>query len=376
MAKPRTQRGLILIIVLWFIAIVTVIIAVLASETRLSAKIVFHNKENLKAWAKTLEAFNIAQMELMMSRMPSSPTDKERQQWALEQKNWLYRFDGRPLNTAYPLPEGVTVRIYDHAGKINLRNINYQQMELLLIHRLGSSNEAQDKIRDLLDAWQDWIDNDDLKRLNGAEEKEYEDKDYKPRNDKLETVNELLLIRGFDEVFEDLDLEAAFTVHGGAVQINPNLASKETFLLIPSLDEDSMTEILTRRRDTYFRNNTASEYEEFLDVESFNEVRPWLNQSVSPFYTIVIETQMVDSAAAKTNNASLENMSDTAINAKTDDTAPTTQKVALNNKRAFSAVVQYQSANKPPKVLMITPYGQVPDYGYERLIEEKAKEQE
>jgi len=48
----------------------------------------------------------------------------------------------------------------------------------------------------LEDAWHDWIDGDELKRINGAEKDYYEtlSPPYEPRNSRLETVEELLLI--------------------------------------------------------------------------------------------------------------------------------------------------------------------------------------
>jgi hypothetical protein len=57
----------------------------------------------------------------------------------------------------------------------------------------------------LTDSLIDWMDQDDLKRLNGAEKEDYDfdGKDYRPSNEILKDFEELRLIQGFDEVFFD-----------------------------------------------------------------------------------------------------------------------------------------------------------------------------
>ncbi len=249
----QKNKGAILIIVLWFVVILTVMAATLAKETRLSAKAVFYNKAELATWNDTLAALNAAQMELLINRMPPPPAEGE--EIAVSQRtNKNFRFDGRVLNLAYAIPKTMKVRIYDHAGKINLQRLSKKQIRQLL-EKLVDDDPT--KVNPLEDAWQDWIDRDDFKRANGAEKAYYQTLKpaYTPRNDKLETVDELLLIKGFAELFEGVNLEAAFTVYGNNSGVNPNLASRDVLLLLPGLDEESVDAILEKRGEMEFKFN-------------------------------------------------------------------------------------------------------------------------
>ncbi|WP_286019266.1 hypothetical protein, partial [Candidatus Venteria ishoeyi] len=64
--KPARQRGAVLIIVLWFITLISLLVATLASEVRLSAKAAWFYQQNTQRWALTLQAVHLAQMELMI----------------------------------------------------------------------------------------------------------------------------------------------------------------------------------------------------------------------------------------------------------------------------------------------------------------------
>ena len=69
------------------------------------------------------------------------------------------------------------------------------------------------EVQDLLAAWTDWTDLND-EGLNGAESDYYRglDQSYSPRNNpELDTVEELLYIRGFAELFEGVNLTGLLT---------------------------------------------------------------------------------------------------------------------------------------------------------------------
>lgn len=376
------QQGVILIIVMWFIAMMTLMISTLAIESRLSAKLVMHNQDNLQAWSDILKLLQMAEMELLMARMSLAPDDEERQQYLLDNKNWYFRFDGRELPLAYAtteskitLPDDFAVRIYDHAGFINLRYLNVAQMHDLLEKRIGNDIE---KIGELLDAWQDWIDNDELKRLNGAEKEYYQELDppYEPRNAMVETTEELLLIRGFAEVFKDMDLETAFTVYGNMNGLNPNLATKEALSLLPGLSAAGVDKILERRQEKEFQNLAdfnlfLSEVSDIISLEDQAKLRPWLNFSTTNYYTIMILQKKYQSIKFSTEDDEkkpevVKNDKNQAVHAPEFD----------KNQRAYSAIVQFIGFNEQPKVLIVNPYGVVPDNGFEFSPQERKEREE
>jgi general secretion pathway protein K len=331
----KKQQGIVLIIVLWFIILVTILVFTLASETRLSATMVSHHQQAVTQRADLLKALRLAEMELLLSRMPEPPK-KENEEELEERKNPYYRFDGRPLTLSYPnQPENIIIRIYDHAGLLNLRRLAPHQMQTLLTRYIGT--EDKERLNQLMDAWQDWIDPDDLERLNGAESTYYQDLEnpYEPRQGLLETVEELLLIRGFAEIFTLRDLNSAFTIYGNSNGINPNLASREILETIPGLSTESIEKILQARQEKEFNNN--QDLNEIMEATELNEFIPWVHFTNSSFYTIALQT--IDP----------------------NNTTPADPDEA---QRAFMVTVQIMGTSRPPQVLRVDPYGILPDSGY------------
>ena len=75
------------------------------------------------------------------------------------------------------------------------RNVNRMQPEEWkeLFEQTGVDEELWDK---LIDCLADWIDENDLHQLNGAEEDDefYRDKNYKVKNAPVDTIDELLFL--------------------------------------------------------------------------------------------------------------------------------------------------------------------------------------
>jgi len=351
------QNGAILIIVLWFIVIVTVIVAALATETRLSAKVAFHNKKGLQVWNDTLQALRVAEMELLINRMPDPPGEEEIP--ISERQNKRYRLNGGIVELAYPIPDTVTVRIYDHAGKINLLRLSKKQMRQILENRIGNDLAKLDALED---AWQDWIDKDDFKRANGAEKDYYEtlDPPYEPRNGVLETVEELRLIKGFDEVFEDVEITTAFTVYGNTYKVNPNLATHEALMLLPGLDEESVNKILIKRRENEFKS--YKDFNEFMEPQQVLELKNWLNFSTSNFYSIAVQVKQPDDT--KSDEDEVDEKEDEIDDEKDDE---------KENQRAYMVTLQPRGFNQLPRILMVNPYGVLPDTRHELMEDEESQ---
>ena len=361
MKTTASQRGAILIMVLWFIAIATVIVATLASETRLSAQIVLYNKMGLQTWNDSLQALHAAQMELLINRQPP-PAGEEELKPLSERKDQKYRFDGQVLELAYPVPNTVKVRIYDHAGKISIPRLTKQRLRQLLEKRIGQN---PDKISALVDSWDDWLDLDDLKQVNGAEKDYYETlpTPYEPRNsEKIETVEEFLLIKGFDEVFNGVNMDSAFTVYGKKLyRVNPNFATREALMLLPGLDSASVDIILKKRRKKELKFHDLNE---FIEPEQLAQLRAWINLSSpsSNIYTIALQANpeaLEKSETEEENDQEVE-----PEEAEEESAKPPPQP---ENQGAYMVTVQYRGYNHLPKILMVNPYGVLPDTRHEQI---------
>ena len=277
------QSGSILIMVLWLIMLGLILVTALASNVRLSAKTVINHQRALNDWSKTLAAINKAHMEILISKMNPIKVTAIGKGKEKEKNN---RFDGQILKLKYKTPEGLSVRIYDLSGKINVLKLNKTNLIDLLKHRLG---EFDKRIPSLVDAWFDWIDANDLKRLNGAEKKYYQKEklDYIPRNGQFESVDEILLIRGFKEVFNGINLGDVFSLYGGrSYKVNPNQASKEVLVMIPGITAEVANEIIKARETQEFKN--INDLNILLPVSTINKAKSWFNMQSSQYYRIAV----------------------------------------------------------------------------------------
>lgn len=363
------QRGIILVIVLWFITIITIIVAVLANEVRLSSKIVFANKMGMNTWSDTLTTLNMAKMELFVNQMPDPPKRQGENEVPLaERRNKAYRFNGQVLNLAYPSPKTVTVRIYDHAGKIALHQLTVQQMRKILEHQIGSNDP--DKLNALLDTWQDWVDRDDLKRAKGAEKDFYKKQivPYEPRNALFEFVDELLLVKGFEKVFKDVNLEAALTIYSGqSARINPNLATKEALMLLPGFDESTVNAILSLRREKDLKS--FQELNEIMPPEQLTQVQEWIEFGMtSNVFTIAIIPKEAVEKEQEENSNPKTLPTEEQDAPKQDSAKQEGSEFSLPQKQfAYMTTIQFRNFRNLPDVKMVNPYGWVPDMSHETL---------
>ncbi|WP_069472684.1 type II secretion system minor pseudopilin [Candidatus Marithrix sp. Canyon 246] len=369
------QNGAILIVVLWFIVIVTIMVATLSSETRLSTKIVFYNKMGLQTWNDTLAALRAAEMELLINKMPDPPGTEEDIDLSLR-RDKKFRFNGEVLELAYPSPETVNVRIYNNAGKINIQKLSKAKVRELLEMFVGM--EDLERLTTLENAWQDWIDKDDMPRLDGAEKDYYEGltPPYEPRNAPIETVSEVLLIKGFDEVFKDIEMENVFTVYGGTVDgINPNFASREALMLLPGMDTSIIDRIMTVRRVKEIKS--VKDFAFLVEPEQMALFRSWVKFSTSNFYTIAIQTKPVAEIAAiqakKAEEQEQEVEEANELEPEIDDPfhipASTSEKQS-----AYMVTIQPKGNNQLPIIYKVNPYGVLPDTRHEHIPIERLQE--
>ncbi len=324
-ARQR-QTGSVLIVTLWTITLLTILVTALASQTRLSARVAWFHQQDLQGWSDLLAAMNQAEMQVLLEAQPPSLEGSDDRE--LLGRNPYYRFDGEELQLHYPQADGIKVRIYSHAGKINLRELSTPRLRSILEKKLGP--DADEQIDALVSAWMDWRDLNDQTSPNGAEREYYEalDLPYEPRNGNLETVEELLHIRGFDEVFSDVNLEAAFTLYGDGELVNLNLATVEAMQLLPGLDDALIAEILAWRQDNEFLGN--GDVAQLVPAESMALLRPWLNsRKTQNYYTLMVYREQ-EAAADRT---------------------------------AYAEIVQLISPTERPRVLKVLPYQSLPLQG-------------
>lgn len=354
-SSPLASRGAVLIMVLWTAVVLTVLVTVLATNVRLSATTAFHNKTGSRDFADVMAAMNQAEMELMLERMPVPVGQELTLTEEGEFRIPAYRFNGQPLGLHYPAGEQMVVRIYDHAGKVNLNRITRPRLQLLIENQLGPGfNPVQ--VQELLAAWTDWTDLNSLETPGGAEDEYYQtlDPPYTARNTPdLDSVEEIRLIRGFDELFGDINLDAAFTVYGTAAAVNPNLASREALMLLPGMDADLVEQIIAYREQRDFR--TIREVGEIVPLERMVELSPWLGFNTSSFYSVY--------AYPAPPPLPEEESRELRIPTSEPMPAPAADTVT----RAYMQILEVRRGDMRGRVYKVHPYGQLPDTARARI---------
>lgn len=285
----KKMQGAILIMVLWMIMLGLILVAAIATNIRMSAMTVIHHQEALQDWSAILDAVNKAHMELIIDKMPKINVDRTSLYNRADEEN---RFDGRPLVLSYKAPKGIKVRIYNLSGKINIAGLDQAKLTQLLEQQLGEGNK---QIPELVDAWFDWTDADRLKRLNGAEDAYYQKEhlDYEPRNGALVSVDETRWIRGFNELFADIDVSTVFTLWGnrnGAV--NPDMASRKTLLMLPGMDEKLADKLIKARKTSPFKS--LADVSVHLSPVAASKLTGWLTFNKSSYYAIVVYPESIE----------------------------------------------------------------------------------
>ena len=226
------SRGIALIVVLWMLALLTIIIgsyAVLARTETLQSRFLFDATDARYAAEAGLHR---AVVEL---RNPDMET------------RWVA--DGRPYEFSFGNAR-IEVRITDETGLIDVNAAAQGNPELLI--RLFNSVGLSDQDAELMTAAiQDWIDGDDETRVMGAEDREYANQDlpYGPANAPFGTIEEIQQVIGMSwELFRAL--EASLTVHSGRADFNPAFAPPGVLGTIPDMDEQA-AQLFIEERSQY-----------------------------------------------------------------------------------------------------------------------------
>lgn len=136
-------------------------------------------------------------------------------------------------------------RITGEGGRLNIRWLvageNPAHLEILRKYLENKGIDQNERDR-MIDTLLDWIDPDNLVRLNGAEE----EPGYKPANKMLTRLDELKKIKGWEEFTSAEDWDADLTLDSAGP---PNLAwaSRDVLLALPGASEDRVDQFLALR---------------------------------------------------------------------------------------------------------------------------------
>jgi general secretion pathway protein K len=242
------QRGVALIIVLWVMMVLSLLITGFAFRMHVETQVASFGRKELKAEMLARSGIEIARMQLILDQ--SSPTnsgfDALNQEWATNDE----------LYVDHQLGEGkFNVTVIDEESKLPINRLTQEQLKRLM-DVLGLDPLDGDVI---VDSILDWIDQDDLHRLNGAESDYYESLSppYSCKDGPLDRVEELLLIRDVTkEIYSGQPAEEDEPARPGlgdlvttlsTGQVNVNTATPAVLQALLGLDESQVSVIINRR---------------------------------------------------------------------------------------------------------------------------------
>jgi len=246
--RGRGRRGVAIVIVLWVVLVLSLLISGFAFTMHVETEVASFARKQLKAEMLARSGIEVARMQLILDLQ--SPTeggfDALNQAWATNEE----------LYVDHELGDGTyNVKVIDEESKIPINSATEPLLKRLL-NLLGVDPLDGDII---VDSILDWIDADDLTRLNGAESDYYESLSppYHAKNALLDRIEELLLVRGVTpELFhgspatKDADaqpgLESVLTTMSSG-QVNVNTASAIVLRALLNIDEGQVQAILNLR---------------------------------------------------------------------------------------------------------------------------------
>lgn len=221
------QRGIALVVVLWvsmLLAIVVGSFAIVARTENIQAQHLF---DTTRAEYAAEAGIHRAVFELR------NPVVEQR--WFADGRSYQLEFDGAVLD----------VQVTDETGKIDI-NVADELTLSALFESVGI--EEQGRRDELVDAILDWRDPDDLVRLNGAEDDDYEAADYPygAKDAPFDTVGEIQQVMGMGyELYTRI--EPAITVYTGRARPDPAFAPREVLLIFDGMTEELAEEYIQTR---------------------------------------------------------------------------------------------------------------------------------
>ncbi len=188
------------------------------------------------------------------------------------------------------------VEIQSESGKINLNFVLDEQLKALM-EALGIGRPDSDII---VDSILDWKDPDSLRHANGAEDDYYQSLNppYKAKNGRFDTVEELLLVRGVTADYfyghverapdgsfiRRVGLANCLTVYSANNLINVNSAPIEVLMSVPGVSPQAAQMIYERRKSKPF--NSVDEINRAVPASLGTNAPSYLTTNLMDIYTL------------------------------------------------------------------------------------------
>jgi type II secretory pathway component PulK len=151
------------------------------------------------------------------------------------------------LRGSFPPNQSFEARITGEGGRLNLKFLlageNPVYLEVLRKYLEVKGVDLNERDR-MIDCLLDWVDPDNLVRVNGAED----EPGYKPTNGPLKTLEELKRVKGWEEFTSRPNWDGDLTLNSTDAKIDINSASRDVLLALPGFTEPVADRLLQLRR--------------------------------------------------------------------------------------------------------------------------------
>ncbi len=299
------SKGVALIMVLWVIAVLSLIVLEFSFAMRTEVNVSRHYKEEVQLHAYAEGGIHRAIAELINKNDPKIQQMRKAMITALEEippekREWIT--DGRPYVVSYD-QGSCEIRVVGEAGKVNINTASDPTLRKI-VGQFGLEGEARDVV---VDSILDWIDADDFTRINGAENDYYRSlkEPYNCKSAPMDSIEELLLVRGVTrDLFygkrqakkeegeqpgdvTHIGLRDLFSIYSSGEQVDVNSASLPVLKIVLGLPELVTQSILRARGQSLFLNEQDFVQRVPEMAAMIADKRQLITyQSVTPYYTV------------------------------------------------------------------------------------------
>jgi general secretion pathway protein K len=232
-SAPRPpQRGIALVIVLWVLALLTVMALGLTTAQRTEGALTQNQLDGARFRAAADAVIALTVLNLISTPL-MPPVEGDTDVWVPDGSPRGIELDGQRLEA----------RLYNEQSRLNLNTASREQLlaliQLTLEQALAESEDSDidPALADALaDAIIDWRDEDDLTQLNGAEDGDYESAGlaYGARDGPFQSVEELREVLGMTrELYQRLAPD--LTVYTENARVDTQFASAAVLAAVQSL---------------------------------------------------------------------------------------------------------------------------------------------
>jgi len=343
--RVEADRGIALMLVLWVLALLSIMVFEFCYTMRIEATITRNFKEGERSYYLAQAGINRALIELIKTQSTrkkfkgsqdtlvkgeeeDDEEEDDTEEWKPREEPYTFLFD-----------EGeCSVIIRDEGSKINLNWIakKAKSDRKLLADIVEKSCGLEGEERDIIiDSIIDWVDKDHNHLMNGAEDEYYESLEdpYEARDSEFVVAEELLLVRGVTEdifygrkdPFDDTDTETEqqdsfaidpfaedgedgsiayqglselFTVFSASssIKININDAPYSLLMTVPAMTEDVAQRIIELRREEEFESMQDAR---LMELPNFAQIKSYLTVDPTNYYRIEARGGVTDITAGR-----------------------------------------------------------------------------